>query len=108
MYGSCLAARRSKLVGGVCSKMPYGVYIASVHSFFFKIYFLKNLVLINRRNGPRYQRVLAFCAFLTGAIPKGLILRIFLFDVCVCFLCICVGTDLLFWDNSWFDDLSAR
>ena len=67
-----------------------------------------DLVLINRRSDARYQRVLALCAFLTGAIPKGLILRIFLFDVCVCFLCICVGTDLLFWDNSWFDDLRAR
>ena len=32
------------------------------------------LVLINRRNGPRYQHVLALCALLTGAIPKGLIL----------------------------------
>ena len=47
-------------------------FIASVHSFF--ILFFKNLVLINRRNGPRYQRVLALCAFLTGVIPKGLIL----------------------------------
>ena len=29
---------------------------------FFILFFL-NLVLINRRNGPRYQRVLALCAF---------------------------------------------
>ena len=36
-----------------------------------------NPVLINRRNGQRYQRVLVVCAFLTGAIPKGLILRKF-------------------------------
>ena len=36
--------------------------IASVHYFFSYILFL-NLVLINRRNGPRYQRVLALCAF---------------------------------------------
>ena len=35
-------------------------FIASVH--FFLILFL-NLVLINRRNGPRYQRVLALRAF---------------------------------------------
>ena len=35
------------------------------------------MVLLNRRNGPRYQRVLALCAFLTGVIPKGLILRTF-------------------------------
>ena len=37
------------------------------------LYFFKNLVFINRRNGPLYQRVLALCAFLTGVIPKGLI-----------------------------------
>ena len=69
-------------------------FIASVHSFF--ILFL-NLVLINRRNCPRYQRVLALCAFSTGVIPKGLILRKF----CVCCLCmfcfmwICVMTDFV-------------
>ena len=35
-------------------------FIASVHSFFI---LLKNLVSINRRNGPRYQRILVLCAF---------------------------------------------
>ena len=45
-------------------------------------YFL-NLVLINQRNGPRYQRVLALHAFSTGVIPKGLVLRKF----CVRYLC---------------------
>ena len=59
-------------------------FIASVHSFF--LYFFLNLVLINRRNGPRYQRVLALCAFSTGVIPKGLILRNFVSDVYVCFV----------------------
>ena len=43
-----------------------------------------SLVLINRRNGPRYQRVLALFAFLTGVIPKGLILRKF------CVWCLCM------------------
>ena len=38
-------------------------------------FFFFNLVLINRRNGPRYQHVLALCVFLTGVILKGLILR---------------------------------
>ena len=52
---------------------------------FFK-YFFKNLVLINRRNGPRYQRVLALCAFSTGVIPKGLILRKFCVR-CLCMFC---------------------
>ena len=27
LYGSCLAARRSKLVGGICSMLPYGTSI---------------------------------------------------------------------------------
>ena len=34
-------------------------FIASVHSIF--LYLKKNLVLINPRNGPQYQRVLALC-----------------------------------------------
>ena len=34
-------------------------FIASVHSFFYTL--KKNLVSINRRKGPRYQRVLALC-----------------------------------------------
>ena len=55
-------------------------FIASVDSFFI---LFENLVLINRRNGPRYQRVLALCAFSTGVIPKGLILQNFVSDVCV-------------------------
>ena len=33
--------------------------IAFVHS----VFILKNLVLVNRRQGQRYQRVLVFCAF---------------------------------------------
>ena len=86
LYESCLAARRSKLVGGMCSMLPYGTdiccyayinyflfFIASVNSFFYT--FFQNLVLIDWRNGPRYQRVLALCAFLSGAILKWLILR---------------------------------
>ena len=38
-------------------------FIASVHSFFI---LFKNLVLINRWNGPRYQHVLALHAFKRG------------------------------------------
>ena len=44
---------------------------------FFILFFFFNLVLINPRNGRRYQRVLSLCTFLTGVIPKGLILRQF-------------------------------
>ena len=77
-------------------------FIASVHSSFFFFFTFLILVLINRRNGPRYQRVLlALCAFLTGVIPKGLIFRKF----CVRCLCIlfyvnlCTGLILLFLNN---------
>ena len=50
--------------------------------FFFVV--VVNLVLINWQNGPQYQRVLTFCAFLTGAILKGLILQnIYLHCLCM-------------------------
>ena len=54
LYGSCLAAKRSKLVGDKCSMLPYDTgiccyalsnifqfFIASVHSFFI-LFFLKS------------------------------------------------------------------
>ena len=77
----------------------------------FLYFFFNNLVLINRRNGPRYQRVLDLCAFLRGMILKGLILqKKNVFDVCVCFVsCKFVsGLALRFMDNLWFDDLHAK
>ena len=43
-------------------------FIASVDSFFI---LFKNLVSINRRNGPRYQRVLALCAFFNRGDTEG-------------------------------------
>ena len=71
LYGSCLAVRRSKLsvVCAACCHMTlvlavmhlYSIFIASVHSLL--ILFFKNLVLINRRNGQWYKRVLALSAF---------------------------------------------
>ena len=66
-------------------------------------------MLINRWNGPRYQRVLALYAFLTGVIPKGLILK----KICVRCLCmfyvnLCTGLILRFLNNLWFDDLRAE
>ena len=62
------------------------LFIAFVHSFSHLIIFFY-LVSKNRRNGPRYQRVLALCAFLTGVVPKGLILRK-MFVRCLCIFCI--------------------
>ena len=86
-------------------------FIASVHSFFFLNTYKKNLVLINRRNGPRYQRVLALRAFLTGVMPKGLILRKFCVR-CLCMFCfmsckLVSGLILWFMETLWFDDLCA-
>ena len=83
------------MVGGMCSMLPYDTGICYYAFIYFSIfhclsipflYFFKNLVLIHRRYGPRYQPVLALRAFLTGVVPKGLILRNFVFDVCVCFV----------------------
>ena len=59
--------------------------IASVHSFF--IYFFKNLVLINRQNGPLYQRVLALCAFFFNrGDTEGTSSSKMWFDVCAYFV----------------------
>ena len=82
--------------------------IAFVHFFFI---LLKNLVFINRRNGPRYKRVLALCAFLTGVIPKGtnsskILCSMFVY-VLFC-LNLCTGLILWFLNNLWFDDLRAE
>ena len=80
--------------------------IASVRSFFLH-FKKKKMVLINRQNGPRYQSVLALCAFLTGAILKGQIFEKNLFEVCVCFV-VCKfvsGLILRFLGKLWFDDL---
>ena len=45
--------------------------------------------LSHRQNGRRYHRVLAVCALLTRVILKGLTLRKFVFDVCVCMFYVC-------------------
>ena len=43
-------------------------FIASAHSFFMLFY---NLVLMNRLNGPQYQRVLALCVFFNRGDTEG-------------------------------------
>ena len=35
------------------------------------LHYFKNLVLINPRNGPRYQRVLALCVFFNRGNTEG-------------------------------------
>ena len=80
----CAACCRVTLVFAVvhlCNVLEF--FIASVHSFFI---LFKNLLLLNQRNGPRCQRVLALCAFSTRVIPKGLILRKFCVR-CLCMFC---------------------
>ena len=58
------------------------------------------MVLINRQNGPRYQRVLALCAFLTEVVPKGLILRKFCVRcLCMFYVSLCTGLILWFLNN---------
>ena len=65
--------------------------------------------MMNRRNGPRYQRVLALCAFLTGVLLKGLILRKFCIRcLCMFYVNFCRGLILWFLVNLWFDDLRAE
>ena len=39
--------------------------------YFFFFFFFLNLVLVDRRNVPRCQRVLALCAFFNGGDAEG-------------------------------------
>ena len=92
----------------VSAVMHFLFFFFNCFSPFHLYTFFLNLVLINRRSGRRYQRVLALCAFLTGAIPKGLILRkknclMFLYVFCT----FMSGLVLLFLNNLWFDDWRA-
>ena len=72
-YDIGLAARRSKLVSGMWHAAIWHWYLLLCIYIIFPNFllllsipflsFFKNLVLINRRNGPWYQRVLTLCAF---------------------------------------------
>ena len=87
----------------------FNFFIASVHSFF--ILFFLNLVLINRRNGPRYQRILSLMCFFNKGDTEGtnsskILCSMFVyvsFDVNLC-----TGLILWFLNNLWFDDLRAE
>ena len=92
------------VVHATCSHKA--LIFAVMQLYFFKFFYclsipylccLFSLVLMNRRNGPWYQRVLALCAFLTGTILKGLVLQTFCVW-CLCmfwFMSICLGTDFV-------------
>ena len=68
--------------------LPLSIYIRFVNFILclFYFYFCLTWYRSIRRNGRRYQHVLALCALLTGVILKGLTLRKFVSDVCVCFV----------------------
>ena len=78
--------------------------------FLFYILF-KNLVLINRRNGPRYRLVLALCAFFnrggTEATNFSKILCSMIVYV-LFYVNLCTGLILWFLNNLWFDDMCAE
>ena len=87
--------------------LVFAVMHLYIKRYCFSPFLKKNLVLINRRKGPRYQCVLVLCAFLTGAIPKGLLIRKCVYAcVCMCSsIYICVRTDFVDLENLCFDDL---
>ena len=122
LYDSCLAARRSKLVGSMCSMLPYGtdicfyafiyfclfvcfLFVAFVYSFF--TFFRSGIdKSIEWSTIPACPSLM--CFFNRGYTEGTNSSTKKLFDVCVCFLYICVRTDFLFLDNLWFDDLHAK
>ena len=69
--------------------LPISIYIRLFNFTLCLFYFYLTWYRSIRRNGRRYQHVLALCALLTGVILKGLTLRKFVSDVCVCMFCVC-------------------
>ena len=104
----CLAAWRSKLVGGMCSMLPYGTGICC-HAFieFFLYCFIVSVIpfLYFKKSGidkstewstiPACPSLMYFF-FLTGAIPKGLILWKF------CVSCFCIFLFYMGLCQDWF------
>ena len=69
-----------------------------------------NLVLRNRRKGPRHQSFLALCAFFNRGNTEGTkVFENFVFDVCACFVLCKFVSGLILWfsGNLWFDDSYA-
>ena len=69
------------------------------------------MVLINRRNGPRYQRVLALCAFFNRGDTEGtnsakILCSMFVYVLF--YVNLCTGLILRVLNNLWFDDLRAE
>ena len=66
----CAACCHITLVFAVMHLYNINFFLLLLSIPFFNILF-KNLVLINRRIGPRYQRVLALCAFFNRGDTEG-------------------------------------
>ena len=84
LYVSCLEERRSKLVGCMCSMLPYGTGICCYAFIYFFFYcccpFLFYTFLESGIDKSMVWSTIPacpslMCVFLTGAIPKGLVLR---------------------------------
>ena len=73
--------------------LPLSIYITFFSLILYSsipfLYFSLTWYRLIRRNGRRYQHVLALCALLTGVILKGLTLRKVMSDVCVCMFYVC-------------------
>ena len=98
------------VVRAACCLMTLVFAVMHFCSFLF-LYTFFNLVLINRRNGPQYRRVLALCAFFNRGNTEGTNSSIML---CLMFVyvmfCLCKFVSwLILWvlENLWFDDLRA-
>ena len=71
------------------------------------------MVLINRRNGPRYQRALALCPWFffnrvdtKGTYSSKILCSMFVYVLF--YVNVCTGLILWLLNNLWFDDLRAE
>ena len=81
------------MVGGMCSMLPYGLGVC--HYAYTYIYIKKKSSTDKSDKSPRYQLVLAFCAFSTSVIPFHLFFQKLVFDVCM--FCSIFVSRLLLW-----------
>ena len=92
MYDSCLAAKRSKLVGDMCGMLLYALVFAVMHY----IVCPSLICFLNRGNTEG-----------TNSSQKNCVWRLFIF-VFVFLSKFVSGLILWFLGNLWFDDLCAE
>ena len=123
MYDSCLAARRSKLVGGMCSMLPYatGICCCAFKYCFYSLLLLSIpfLYIFLFKSGidksTEWTTIpacpIALCAsfffFFNRGNTEGTNRRKKSLMFVYVFCAFVSGLILLFWDNLWFDDLHA-